>query len=297
MSIEFVERNINQTITVFDVWNEILAKHPEIVKLTAKSYANHPHGQTVDQEVCILPIERVLGCNKEEDFYGNDQAIKAIGAKVEVRPDNFDPEIDYSNGMRWYDGDRLWISKDGEKSFIFVDFESNPTPETTNMIVNTMSRWNSDWYLLDSGASYHLILPILIDLNQLPIYYGGLIMDFSRNLSQPRNKFYSAMGAYLIKNHWDHNKIKDWNEEVKRLVGHVENAHETGKYVFPIDLRYMAHVLDSFINNNENEGYLRVSSKHGSVPVLVAKKVGHFILNYKYQENIFDRKQIPLPEI
>jgi len=297
MAVEFVERNIENPITVFDVWKEILTKHPEIVRQTIKLYVNHPHGQTVDQTIEVLPRERILWSDSESGFYGNDRLTKAIGARVEVLPEDFDPEIDYSWAERWFDGEHLEISKDRERSLIFVDFESNPTPKTTDMIVNTMSKWNTDWYLLDSGGSYHLVIPILAKLEQLPIYYGGLIRDFSKNLSPPRNQFFSAIGGYLIENFRNRNNLRLWNREIIKMVGHIESAHLSGDYVFPMDLRYIAHVLDALVEDDKNEGYLRVGSKHGSVPVLVDKRVGHFVLNYKYQNSIFERKQIPLPEV
>ena len=173
MSAELRTEFVQMGKDVFQVWSEILEKRPEVVRQTAKVYAQRPHGTGDVQCVEVLPIERILWSDSSQSFYGQPSKIKAIGASVELRPTDFDPTIDYSGAGRWFnEGDFLDIDPKHSKSFIFVDLESNPSPELLDLTIKTLEGWNSDWYLLDSGGSFHLIINKLVDSKDLPKYYG-----------------------------------------------------------------------------------------------------------------------------
>jgi len=295
MSIEQVENYP----TVFQVWEQILEKHQEVVKQTAVNYAHHAHGQPYEESTEILPRERIIpGGLDEISFWGQPSLVKAIGAHVEVRPSNFDPTLDYSGSGRWFnDGDFLEIDPPNGKAFVFVDCESPPTTEMLNLCLRVMSRWTTDWYILDSGGSFHIIVDQLVPLKSLPKYFGQLIKDVAYELGPVKSKFYGHMGKYLIDNSDNKEKLGKWAKEVSEKFGHIEDSINSGKLVFPIDLRYVARIMDALANDQGDAGYLRLSSKHGSVPVLKAQQVNGEITIFESENDPFKRKQLTLPTL
>jgi hypothetical protein len=287
MSAELRTEPVQAGRNVFQVWNEILEKRPEVVRQTAKVYVERPHGTSDVQVVEVLPRERILWSDSSQSFFGQPGEIKAIGAVVELRPDDFDPTVDYTGADRWFnEGDSLDMDPKRSKSFIFADFESEPSPELLDLTIKTLDGWNSDWYLLINK---------LIDSKDLPKYYGQLIMDMSKNLSPVKSKLYGHIGKYLIENADDKHKLKLWVDDILEKIGHSNEHSENSKLVFPIDLRYIAHVLDGLVGDTINEGYLRVSEKHGSVPVLIAQQVNEQVIIYQPEDDPFNRSQPRLP--
>lgn len=299
MSVEFQQEHIVSPITVFDVWKEILNKHPEIVRQEAMVYLECQHNQKPNiRQRMILPRERIEWSDNEDDFWGQPKQVKTIGARVGVRPKDFDSQIDYSGAGRWFnEGDILTIEPDSEMSFIFIDFESEPSVETLNLILNTFKEWRQDWYLMDSGGSYHLIIDELIESIAVPYRLGEAIVDLAKNLPPIKSKFYGSIGDFLLKNWYKEEKLKPWVKDIFNYFGHKEDPISEGKYLFPIDMRYIAHVVGGFIEGNYSENNLRVSSKHGSVPIMVAKKTGEIITIFDNSKNSFNRKQMTLPGI
>ncbi|MDO8609029.1 MAG: hypothetical protein Q7R95_00620, partial [bacterium] len=153
-----------------------------------------------------------------------------------------------------------------------------------------------DWYLFDSGGSFHLVIDKLVELKDIPKYYGQLIMDMAKNMSPTKSKLYGHIGKYLIENADNKKNLKQWINSVLEKFGHVDEGSANGKLVFPIDMRYIAHVLEGLENGTINEGYLRVSEKHGSVPVLIAQQVSGQIKTYEFDDNLFHRLQPRLPK-
>jgi hypothetical protein len=293
MSAETI--NVNTLLTVFDVWHKILENRPEVVKQNVHIYSNSPHGQPKYSEFTILPIERIRWSNDETSFYGDGTCLKAIGEAVEVRPKDYNPTLDYSGAGRWFnDGESLEINTEHHKSFVMVDFESPPSKELLQLTIDTLKDWNMDWYLLDSGGSFHLVIDKLVDPKDLPKYFGQLIMDMSKNLSYQKAKLYGHIGKYLILNSDNPKNLMKWVESVLETFGHVDEP-VSSKLVFPIDLRYVAHVVKSICNDAIDDGNLRISPKHGSVPVLIAQQVDGKVIVYECQDDPFDRRQPRLP--
>jgi len=294
MSIEQVENYS----TVFQVWGNILEKRQEVVRQTAKVYAARPHGQAGDQLATVLPRERIVWNLDETSFWGQPNEIKSIGAHVEVRPLDFDPTIDYSGAGRWFnEGDSLDIDPHNDKAFILVDCESPPTTEMLNLCLGALSGWNTDWYILDSGGSFHIIIDKLVSLDSLPKYFGQLIMNMAYELGPVKSKFYGHIGKYLIDYSNDVPKLKAWANSIRDKFGHTEDPISAGKLIFPIDLRYIAYVIDALADGRDDEGYLRLSSKHGSVPVLKAQQVDGRVTIFESENDPFNRKQLSLPMI
>ena len=284
-------------LTVFDVWEGIYKKHPEITKQTAKGYSTRPHGLLVDQDVEVLPRERIeLGLD-ERFFWGNPPLVKAIGAAVEVRPEDYDPQLDYSEWGRWTDGNFLKISPSEKRVIPLVDFESEPTDKFMDVCIGTLRGWREDWYLLDSGGSFHLVIAELILPTALPVCFGKLITDMAAEIGSVRSPLLGAIGGYLSKYWWDRERLKSWSEEVLDKFGHIDDPVKLGKLVFPVDMRYLAHVVGAISEGRDDEGFLRVSSKHGSVPVLKAQQVDGTVTVFRCPNDPFDRRQLRLDGI
>lgn len=293
MSAETI--NVNTLPTVFEVWHNIHKHHPEVVKQNVHIYSNSSHGQPKYNEFEALPIERITWSHNETAFYGDPTCLKAIGQAVEIRPKDYDPATDYSGAGRWFnEGENVKIDKDHHKSFLMVDFESPPSKELLALTIKTLANWTSDWYILDSGGSFHLVIDKLVDPKDLPIFFGQLIMDMSQQLSPTKAKLYGHIGKYLILNSDNPDKLNKWADNMLNSFGHVDEPYN-GKLVFPIDMRYIAHVVKSICNDEIDDGNLRVSSKHGSVPVLIAQQTEGKVLIYECQDDPFDRKQPRLP--
>jgi len=267
--------SLTKNSTVFEVWKKTFAGRQEIVKFSVDAYLTCPHGQSTIQEIRVLPREEIdWGDRNTEQFWGrvgNTTTATAIGARVEVRPINHEPGLDYSQAGRYFnDGELLEIKRDREKSFILLDFESRPGPELIRVAAGALSRTKEDWYLLDSGNSYHLIIDKLVSPLQLIESYGQLIIAVSEQLPPLKGNFYKLMGQYLLDNSCDCRKLNLWISEVLENFGHLDESGSSKKLVFPIDMRWVAHVINAIVFDDINDSYLRISSKHGSVPVLIA---------------------------
>jgi len=81
-----------------------------------------------------------------------------------------------------------------------------------------------------------------------------------------------------------------WIDSVYDAFGHADEPLKNGKYIFPIDMRWIAHAVEALIDSNNNEGYLRVSSKYGSVPVLKAQQVDGNVTVFNFSKEPFIRQ-------
>lgn len=266
---------LTKNSTAFEVWQNIFAVHPEVTKFTAIEYSIRPHGQSAIPEIRVLPREEIDWGNRNTNQFwgrvGDTTMSTAIGAKVEVRPKDYEPRLDYSQAGRYFnDGELLEIKHDREKSFVLLDFESRPGPELISLATTVLSRTKENWYLLDSGNSYHLIIDKLVSPLQLIEFYGQFIIAVSEQLPPIKGNFYKLIGQYLLDNSCDCIKLNLWIKEVLGNFGHLGEPVSSGKLVFPIDMRWVAHVIKAIIFDDINDSYLRVSRKHESVPVLIA---------------------------
>jgi len=261
--------------TVFEIWQNIFAVHPEVTKFSAIEFLVHPHGQSTIPEIRVLPREEIDWGNRDTNQFwgrvGDTTTTTAIGARVEVRPKDYESGLDYSQTGRYLNnGELLEIKHDREKSFILLDFESRPGQELISLTTAALSRTKENWYLLDSGNSYHLIIDKLVSPLQLIESYGQFIVAVSEQLPPVKGNFYKLIGQYLLDNSCDCRKLNLWINEVLKNFGHLGEPVSSGKLVFPIDMRWVAHVINAIIFDDINDSYLRVSRKHGSVPVLIA---------------------------
>lgn len=285
-------------LTVFDVWERILNRRPEIIKQPAVMYTQIPHGQIANEQVEVLPIERIVWDldSGESGFYGQAGFQKAIGARVEIEPLGLDSTLVSPEAGRWFnDGETLTIDPHHEKSFVFVDLESKPSNETLELFIKALKNWETDWYILDTGNGSHLIIDHLTPSKDLPKYYGQLIMDVARELGPVKSKLYGHIGRYLIENSGDDHKLGAWAKDIIEKFGHIEDPVSSGRLIFPIDLRYVAHTIEKIIINRPDLICLRVGAKYGSVPILKALQVDRQVTVFEYKNDPFDRKQLSLP--
>lgn len=300
-----VEQRVNtiqpdKHLTVFDVWKRILDRHPEIVKQPAVMYSQIDHGQTANDQAEVLPRERIVWDldSGESGFYGQAGFHKAIGAQVEIGSPDLDPTLASPEAGCWYnDGETLTIDPLSERSFIFVDLESEPNKETLGLFIKALKNWEMDWYIMDTGGGSHLIIDHLTPSKDLPKYYGQLIMDVAKELGPVKSKLYGHVGKYLIDNYEDNEKLGKWAKDILEKFGHIEDPVSLGKLVFPIDLRYVAHTLEKITSGQFDRTCLRVGAKHGSVPVLKALQVDGQVTVFEYQNDPFNRKRLSLPTL
>lgn len=290
----------DEYLTVFDVWERILNRRPEIIKQPAVMYSQIPHGQIANEQVEVLPIERIVWDLdlEESGFYGQVGFQKAIGAQVEIGSPDLDPTLASPEAGRWFNnGETLAIDPHNERSFVFVDLESKPSNETLGLFIKALKNWETDWYILDTGNGSHLIIDHLVPSKDLPKYYGQLIMDVASKLGPTKSKLYGHIGRYLIENSGNNNKLGAWAKDIIEKFGHIEDPVSSGKLVFPIDLRYVAHAIEKITSGRLDLICLRVGEKHGSVPILKALQVDRQITVFEYKNDPFNRKQLSLPMI
>jgi hypothetical protein len=290
----------NEFLTVFDVWKKILNEHPYVVQQSAVAYALIMHGQNPDERLTILPRERIYYelDGGERNFYGQPGYIKAIGGRVEIGPPDLDLSLDTPQSTIWYDyGGDLEFNPKFTRSFIFADIESAPTDEALALFIRSLKNWRSDWYILDSGDGFHLIIDQLVPSDDLPKYYGQLIVDVASQLSPAKNVYYSQIGNLLIHNWYGRDGLAKWAKDILENFGHRGDPINSERSVFPLDLRYIAHSIEKLLRDQPDLICLRVGQKHGSVPILKAVQTDGQIVVFNYKDDPFKKRQPSLPTL
>lgn len=125
-------------------------------------------------------------------------------------------------------------------------------------------------------------------------------MDMAWYLPRSKSIFFGHIGKYLMDNWQDVEKIRKWARDIRQTFGHIEEKSQlNGKYCFPMDLRYLAYIFLGFDPDNPtakiDEGYLRVSPKYGSIPVVSAMQIDQRVTTVQYTRDPFERRQLLLP--
>ena len=277
---------------------KILDAHPEILQVSMASYAPRPHGVvSADFYRGYFPVmteKHTLVEGSWRVTHPMEKEIIAIGSTVDVCDEK---------GCRHSDGEHedvmldIWDSwHDGiprpygiQKSFIFIDVETHGD-QTLGVTKKVLAGVDYDWYLLDSGAGYHVILDKLVGVDQVAIEYGNIITQFGEHLSKPG---LVGWGRDLIENGRNEQKVESWCRDVLLSCGHIdEPIYKSGKEVHILDLKHTAHSLlrvqamtkairiekGPFMYPYSEVGgaYLRISPKRsdGLLPILVAQSVG-----------------------
>lgn len=308
MSAERFREELSKPVVAPKFFSELLSKHPEILQASLVSYFPSPHGGPAHD---VYREYRPVSDVKYGLVYGNlatfpheAREIISIGATVDVCNDDKCDHSEQIHGekelhlwWKWHDGESTPVGS--QKSFIFIDVESH-AKEALGAAEEVLMKENCDWYILDSGAGFHIVLDKLVDLGDLAKEHGKIILNFGRHLNKDSLK---GWGNDLVDNAKNEKKLKAWCEDALRYCGHMdEPILEQGKEVHILDLRYVAHRLQSvmkyqhelnrygdMLNKNifspiqEIGGfYLRTSVKRQNTlpPFVVTQKVGQNISRF-----------------
>ena len=310
-SVEFIDLSETRA-NGSQVFSSILSRHPEVIQISMAAYRPLPHGAaTVDFQRDYFPVvteKVVLAEGKWRTSNDKSKEIVALGSVVDVcnEPEcNHSPKSHYE--INQIASERPHTYPFGQpQSFVFVDMEAY-SPETYQVTKRVLTEnVPQDWYILNSGAGFHVIIDHLVPLDSLAGEYGNLINCFGRHLSKPT---LSAWGHDLIHSSGNVDKIKSWCHDVLKSCGH---AHEpTNLQVHLIDMRYLAHSLlraletqrlikefnlapvnrEVFSSEIIGAAYLRVSAKRpgdSTSPELIAQKTA-----LGFQENIANLDFLP----
>lgn len=229
-------------------FSELIEKHPEVLQISVYSYPPFPHGSIVSEggrrfvPVNMVVSELIYGHWRLPESERND--LVAIGSVVDVCDikgcgHSFDEHFGLHQGLwtHWHDNDTQLIGK--PQSFVYLDLETY-SQSTLNMAILALETENKDWYVLDSGAGYHVVIDKLVELDDLAQEYGSIISFFGNYLE---SRTLDGWGYDLLVNGGDDRKVELWCEDVLRACGHAEDPIKDGGEVHLIDLRHIAHSL------------------------------------------------------
>ena len=264
------------------VWAEIIERNP-VTEVVLAHYPPAPHGSSGRFETRVYPALNVLGYLRKglwpKVALGQSELV-AISSLVGTVSTGENPEeAQIISGLRFY-GEEI-IEPQNPHSFVTLDFEYPPSPERLENISYFLGHTINDWYLLESGNSYHLILDTLVLPETLPQHWAGLVRLFT-DPKDPLAHVFEGFADDLYKNCDNPNKLKRLAREIRQFAGHVDEPGE-GKPTHLIDLRHLSHSLEELVAFELNEdpfevnglGFLRISDspRHNSPPILVAQKV------------------------
>lgn len=304
-------------LTAPEVVYRLLEKHPEIIQISLAAYSPHPHGTNPgDLYNQFIPVSEELSNLAESQwrrtFLHLDPEIVAIGSAVTICS-----SADCDHSLQSHFAKQLWLwslwhegengPKGLQRSFIFLDIETN-RPEIVDKLGEMLEGVSSDWYIINSGEGFHVILDRLVALEDLATEYGRILTFFGERMGSQGLK---AWGEDLQRDGNKAERVFLWCDRVLRFCGHVdEPLSEERKEVHLIDLRHVAHSLqmiegyrhwlaqNSTVTNfgpgydfpDEIGGaYLRISPKKrgGLPPVLVAQREGLVTQYFSSAANYF----------
>ncbi|MDO8265057.1 MAG: hypothetical protein Q7T34_01650 [Candidatus Parcubacteria bacterium] len=289
---------MGESLTAPKFFSRLLTKHPEILQVSMVSYLPALHGvaspDIYREYLPALTEISALARGEWRKVLPAEKEIVAIGSTVDVCDIACcDHSLKSHEGTlqdlreRWHNGDPIIAG--AQKSFVFLDLETHGR-ETLEAAEGVLMGKNCDWYILDSGAGFHIVLDKLVGLDDLAGEYGRVISDFGKYLEKPSLE---GWGNDLINNGKKARKLEAWCEDALKYCGHGdESVWKEGKEVHMVDLRYVAHRLRSVMKYQQalarcgdiasapqeiGGAYLRISTKGQDLlppPVLVAQRVG-----------------------
>ncbi len=294
-------KQVESLPTVQEVWNALLGRHSEIIANTFVYYKKTPHGVSV-RRFSEKQFPHYTFLHPNDTVHAQQNDLVAISSVVGIESDLDDPNTRWQGVFNGFlgDYDEMNIIP---RSFIFVDIEYPNTHATKQLLLDVLPSLSEDWFLLDSGGSYHLIIDRLVELHDLPKYWGLLVNTFAvqPNISIPGNMV--GIGNQLVDYANNPAQLRRLAEDLLRDFGHVDDPISSGKKVFLIDIRHLAHSIIEYVDYLEGERnvngfcYLRINRplKYKSQPLLVAKKDADNITIFESENYPFDSGQIELP--
>lgn len=258
---EIVKRQVEKLSTEIEVWEEIVDRYPRLIAMLAyATYETRPHGALAQDTKVILPRSR-FSSHLLEGKHHIPGVKLAISTTIGT---NWGQDIDYVE-----DGaiDRI----KNPMQFLAVDFECQNSQANLTRIVDVLDQDYKfvDWYLFDSGNGFHLIVDGPIPVQHVPLHYGRMVSSFALKGGGYLSHLYKGFGEDLQKYNLMPSKLMPICTDILRTFVHREDKVGKG-HVFIIDLRHVAHSILEMLDGLPS-GFLRVSDKYGSQPVLIAR--------------------------
>jgi len=195
-----------------------------------------------------------------------------------------------------------------------VDLDCAIDPLNVQMVIKTLGKSSfSNWSLLDSGGSYHLMLDNCgFNASQLIQTYAELIRLFS--LDSPIVSRNVAglfvqdiiVGSELMDIPFGETMMRD-QEMVRQACYRVlqdfrhPDTLNDSRPTFFLDIRFIAHailqIMQFYNGDIDSFGTLRITAgkNYPTPPVLIAKSEDHQVTLFRYNQAPFVRSQLRLP--
>ena len=297
MSIEEL-RPIESLKAAPEMWDEILRHHPEVRYLFLATYMARPHGISERKSNEVLLVESLDILSRPWFPKRESIALSAISSLVGLEPnekyDMAETKVAWVNIPGSDDCPYRFVPQ----SFVLLDLEVSPSGENSKRIVLSLSSLEDDWYLLDSGGSYHLIVDKLVEPQDLPKYWGKIINLFATYTNASNLAGMVGIGNGLIDNFNNRRWLRALARDLKEDFGHIDDS-DFSKDVFLIDLRHLAISINELVDFLETEEvkkgfcFLRTSNhpKYPSPPLLIAQKSGKKVIIYKSENSSFQDRE------
>jgi len=289
------------------IWGRLLKKHPEIISIDIAHYPSQAHGtsdrywtHTIPAMVAEQTLTKGLVPNANERLEDAFAISSLVGVSVSKDP------IDDREGYYalWIEGGSKY--PEAYRAFVTLDLETQANDRTLRSILNPLSHIDCNWYLLQSGASYHLILDDLVSPKELINNWAGLI-----NLLNPTPSWEESLGHLNFFRRYDigdalrqaGNDVVSLRRLVQELLpefGHIDQPDKL-KQTRLVDVRWVLHsigeICDLLEGRNTSAAFLRISGskRYESPPLLTAEKDNLGLKVYRPKSNVFMSKQAEFP--
>ncbi len=271
--------------TAPEVWRRIFESRTGVLAVGAFAlYPNRPHGVSVRNLEDVCDMSRLM-TRIEHSNFPTHKTTEHLAVSCTFG-------LDHNQQLDYYDGP---IKINNPMQMISLDFESENSHDNQRQIIKSLYHYQPDvdWFLLDSGQSFHLIVNTLIAAQNLPWHYGRIIELFLGSARENNRHIFKGISQDLMKDWKNPGSLIRLSEDILSSIRHRDESPTKGESFF-IDLRHMARTLIEVLAG-EPSGFLRCSPKYGSAPVLVAERIKREVTYYMSPNYPFGSPQIKLP--
>jgi|GEM_PF-6137189 len=267
-----------------DLWAELLyKKHPEITHTILAYYTDKAKSKPHVEKLRRYSISELATHNHFIDgniptipfSIKNPESLCALSSIVGTNQPDTISSITIAS-QRNPD-----IKLENPKSFIFLDFSCKVNPHNLINIADALKPYPYDWYLLESGNSYHAIIDKLVCIRDLPVLLGDLLQRFSALSKLPfTQKHGNIIAESLMQYGYSnttlrHNTLPLFNKAFTEF-DRINDKENLTDFTF-LDWGYLQHFVHELIlfakGKSAGAGYLRVSGKNSfASPILVAHR-------------------------
>lgn len=251
-----------------DFWTRLKLRL-SIASFTASSYIRHPHGtpssnRSLSENHNIYLDHFLLN---ERRWPTQDHESFAMGSLVYACKSQADLlKIERLKTKRVaLSFKELEILGAVPMSLVMLDFDCLNTNENLVTIGAVLEKNDiSGWSIYDSGNSFHLIFDKLVEIDDLPKYYGNLIQLFAEvEPTAVRIDYFTKIGQKLADFASNDDEIRRQSERLIKDISHFDDP-DPKAISFIIDLRWIAHSLLEYLKFKETKtgsfAYLRTNS-------------------------------------